>query len=228
VRILEAKVVLSRRGWLPATSAGFRAAVLDGCGLRRFAAGQTIYSRGDPPGGLWGLAAGQIAIEAPSADLGSYIAYFAGPGYWIGAAPTITRDPRHVGIVAARPSVLLHLPIAEFEAIAAKDPEAWRWLAVLPIQQSLLATGVATDLMIRDPRCRLVAILLRLAGCREPLAAYPPEPEEILISQEALAVIVNLSRTALGEMLRSLEREGRIARRYRRIQLDRERCLELL
>ena len=48
------------------------------------------------------------------------------------------------------------------------------------------------------------------------------------VGQEALAVIVNLSRTALGEMLRDFERQGAIARRYRRIRVDRSRCLELL
>lgn len=222
----EVRTVLSQRGWLAATPPGFRDAVLDRCEPRRFRAGAPIYQTGDPPGGLWGLAAGRIAIEVPSIDRGVLIGHFAGPGYWIGAAPTVLRDQRRVGVVAVRSSVLLHLPIAEFEALAQKDSQAWRWLAVLPIQQSLLATGVASDLMIRDPRRRLVAILLRLAGCRGPSATL--EPQDILASQEDLAGIVNLSRTSLGEMLRDLEPRGLIARRYRRIAIDAARMQSAL
>jgi CRP-like cAMP-binding protein len=113
--------------------------------------------------------------------------------------------------------VLLHLPIAEFEAIAAEDPQAWRWLAVLPIQQTVLATGVAEDLMIRDPRRRLLATLLRLAALRGPFAGT--EPQDVMVSQEDLASIVNLSRTAVGLMLRALEAEGLVGRRYSRIRI---------
>ena len=129
----------------------------------------------------------------------------------------MTGDPRQVGLVATRASLLLHPPIAEFEAIAAEDPQAWRWLAILPIQQALLATGVAEDLMIRDPRRRLLATLLRLAALRGPLAG--PEPLDIVVSQENLAAIVNLSRTATGLMLRAFEAEGLIERRYSRIRI---------
>jgi CRP-like cAMP-binding protein len=229
MQIDEAREIMSRRGWLPATPESIRTAVLERCGLRSFVAGEAIYRHGDPPGGLWGLAAGRIAIEPPAAsDFGAYIAYYAAPGYWIGAASIVTRTTRQVGISAARDCVLLHLSIADFEAIAVRDPSAWRWLAVLPIQQTLLATGVATDLMIRDPRRRLMAILLRLAGCRDSPGAGAAQPEEIVVSQEALAVLVNLSRTALGEMLRDFECNGLIARRYRIIRLNAEKGFAFL
>ncbi len=226
MNISDARSVLGARGWLAATPADFRDAVLGRCELRRIKGGTSVYRPDDPPGGLWGLAAGGVAIELASMDRGALFGHFAGPGFWIGAGPTVTRDPRRLGVVATRTSVLLRLPMAEFEAIAARDPQAWRWLAVLPIQQSLLAAGVAADLMIRDPRRRLMATLLRLAACHGPLAG--PEPREIVASQEELATIANLSRTALGEMLRDFERQGLIARRYRRITVDQAGCLAFL
>jgi hypothetical protein len=113
--------------------------------------------------------------------------------------------------------VLLHLPMAEFEGVAAADPHAWRWLAMLPAKQAILATGVAEDLMIRDPRRSLWAILLRLASRAEP--GSPAEYEEIAASQDDLACIANLSRTAVGVMLRGFEADGMIERRYRRIRI---------
>ncbi len=212
-----ARDILGKRGWLAATPEGFRNAVLKRCGLRTVGRDEPVYRRDDPPGGLWGLASGGLAIEVEPLDRGAMLGHFAGPGYWIGAAPLVTGSTRQVGLVATRPSVLLHLPIAEFEAIAAGDPQAWRWLAILPIQQTMLATGVAEDLMIRDPRRRLLATLLRLAALRGPFAGT--EPQDIMVSQENLASIVNLSRTAVGQMLRAFEVEGLIDRRYSSIRI---------
>lgn len=226
MRVPVARSVLSERGWLAATPASFRDAVLDRCELHCFESGKTVYCRDDPPGGLWGLAAGGIAIEITALDHGALFGHFAGPGYWIGAAPTVMRNTRHVGIVTTRPSALMHLSMTAFEEIAAMDSDTWRWLAVLPIQQAVLATGLASDLMIRDPRRRVMAILLRLAGRRGPFVVS--EPQEIVASQEEIAGIVNLSRTALGNMLRGFEKERLLERRYRRISVDSERCLAFL
>lgn len=226
MHLCEARTVLAERGWLPATPAPFREAILARTEARRFKRGEAIYNRGDPPGGLWGLATGGIAIEVESVERGPFFGHFAGPGFWVGAAPIITHNPRNVGLLATRASVLLHLPMAEFEAIAEHMPQAWRWLAILPLQQTMLAIGIAEDLMIRDPRRRTIALMLRLAACREPLAG--PEPQEIVASQENLASIVNLSRTALGEFLRDFERQGLIERRYRRIRIDKDAALKAL
>jgi DNA-binding MarR family transcriptional regulator len=63
----------------------------------------------------------------------------------------------------------------------------------------------------------LWAILLRLASSAGPAAS--PGGEEIAASQDELASIANLSRTAVGLMLRSFEASGLIERRYRRIRL---------
>ena len=213
----QARDILGKRGWLAATPEHFRIAVLARSFPRKVRRGEAVYQRGDPAGGLWGLASGGIAIEVAPLDQGALLGHFAGPGYWIGAAPLVTGDPRQVGLIATRASLLLHLPIAEFEAIAAEEPQAWRWLAILPIQQTLLATGVAEDLMIRDPRRRLLATLLRLAALRGPFAGS--EPRDIVVSQENLAAIVNLSRTAVGLMLRAFAAEDLIDQRYNRIRI---------
>ena len=212
-----ARDILGKRGWLAATPDHFRNAVLARSALRKVRRGEPVYRRGEPAGGLWGLASGGLAIEVAPLDRGSLLGHFVGPGFWIGAAPLVTGDSRQVGLVATRASALLHLPMAEFEAIAAADPQAWRWLAVLPIQQAMLATGVAEDLMIRDPRHRLLATLMRLAALRGPFAAA--EPQAIVVSQENLAAIVNLSRTAVGLMLRAFEAEGLVDRRYSSIRI---------
>lgn len=208
---------MASHGWLAVTPPVFRDQVLSRCILRNAEKGQRLFGRGDPPGGLWGLVSGTVAIEVESGQE-TFLGHFAGPGYWIGAGPTITGQDRSVGVVATRASRLLLLPSASFREIAAVDPEAWRWLAVLPMMQSLLAMGVAQDLMIRRPRDRLIAILLRLAACRGPFAKA--DPEVITSTQDEIAAMANLSRTATGKILRELEAIGCLSIGYRSICIE--------
>ncbi len=73
------------------------------------------------------------------------------------------------------------------------------------------------DLLIRDPARRTIAVLLRLAGRREPGAAN--SPVDIDTSQEDLATMSNLSRNAVGKILRRLEAEHVVRIGYRQITL---------
>lgn len=212
--------MLRARGWLSRTPASFREAVLSQCQLRSFAAGETIYAQGDTSTGLWGLAKGSVGIELSGLNQDPSFAYFSGNGFWIGAHTLVVGPGRQVGLVALRPSKMLHLPGATFHTIAQQqDLEAWRWLAVLPLIQVAVAMGTLTDLLIRDPKRRCAAILLRLAGCRGPVTL--DEPEEIHVTQEQLSEMMNLSRTALGGILRSFEAERLISRQYGRISINR-------
>ena len=224
--ISQAKQVLTMRGWLTKTPAPFREAVLSNCVLRDFAAGETIYAQGDRSGGLWGLAAGTIGVELAGDHRNPGFAYLTGRGFWIGAHPVVLGTDRQVGLVALRPSSLLHLPTASFLRLASEDPEAWRWLAVLPLMQTTLAFGVLDDLLIRDTRRRCAAVLLRLAGCRGPGAVS--EPDDIHVTQEQLAEMLNMSRTALGEVLRWFEARGLISRRYGKLTIDNTKLETLL
>jgi CRP/FNR family transcriptional regulator, cyclic AMP receptor protein len=218
MNISEARAVLSARGWLTKTPAHFRDAVLSNCELRSFSSGETVYAQGDRSGGLWGLAAGTVGIELSGQHRDPSFAYFTGKGFWIGAHALVLGTERQVGLVALRSCSLLHLPGTAFHGITLQNQEAWRWLALLPLLQNTLAFGVLEDLLIRDTRRRCAAVLLRLAGCRGPLAAT--EPDDVYVTQEQLAGMINLSRTALGEVLRGFEAKGFISRQYGKLTIE--------
>lgn len=215
-----ARAVLSDRGWLSKTPAWFREQVLEHSQLRSFAAGQTIFAQGDASEGLWGLAAGTLGVEMAGSKRAPSFAHLAGKGFWIGAHTLVLGPGRQVGLVALTPCQMLHLPASLFHVIARQDGEAWRWLSVLPLLQNAVAFGTLEDLLIRDPKRRCAAILLRLAGCRGPFAG--DEPEEVFATQEQLAEMINLSRTSLGDVLRGFEAQGYISRQYGRITIDRD------
>jgi CRP-like cAMP-binding protein len=223
-----ARALLATRGWLSLVPPGFREAVLAKSHVRSFARGDAVYRLDDPPGGLFGLASGGITLEIAPETRSPYIAHFMRPGMWFGAAALLTGQRRRVGITATRPSVLLHFHANDFAALASQDGEAWRWLSLIPLLNSDLAISVCDDLMIRDPKHRATAILLRLAGCRADAPAVD-DPTELDLTHDELATMTNLSRTTIGSLLRDYENKGWIEQSYRCITICnpaalRERC----
>jgi CRP-like cAMP-binding protein len=216
--IFSARTVVARQGWLRLVPVGFREAVLERSLMMSAATGETLYQVGDPPGGLYGLVSGSLAVSIAPGEDGPYIAHFVTPGTWVGEGPAVTDGPRLVGMAATRASWLLHLPLKGLQEILFRDPTGWRWIALLTMLHLETAIGAADDLMIRDHVRRCIAILLRLGGCRRPTSA-DEGPFEVQVNQVDLARLANIARTTAGAVLRDLAREGHIEHSYRHIRI---------
>lgn len=218
VDLSAASEIVSRQGWLSQVPESFRQKVLNRCLLENFAAGAVIYSLGDPPGGMYGLASGRCGVSIAPGERGPYLVHFAMPGTWFGELPAFTGLPRRVGLIAARDATVLHLPLPAIREIVRLDPGAWQYFAFVMIDHLGVALGAADDLLIRDHTRRFIAVLLRAAGCRN---ATPPsaEPIEIDVSQHDLAAMSNMARTTANTVLRKLERTGSVEVSYRRIRI---------
>lgn len=216
--LAQAHDIVSRQGWLGFVPSAFRQSVLDRCKLLQFKSEATIYSVGDPPGGMYGLINGGLALSIAPGERGPYIAHFAQPGTWFGEAAAFTEQPRRIGLAAGRDTEVLHLPLPAIREIVAADPGAWRFFGLASILHIDVAIGAADDLLIRDHFKRSVAVLLRLGGCRH----RTPEgvgPIEVDVGQEDFAMMTNLARTTAGTVLRALAADGHIEASYRRIRI---------
>lgn len=213
-----ARTIAVANGWLSLTPPSFQNAVLLRCRLQRFKAGESIYSVGDPPGGMFGLVAGGLGVTIAPGERGPYFGHLARPGTWFGEAAAMTRQPRRVGLTATRDAVLLHLPLSKIDEIVGEEPAAWRLFALVTIGHLDMAMGACDDLMMRDHVKRCVALLLRLAGCRH-VSATPPSLIEIDLSHDDIATLANVARTTAGAVLRSLEKAGHIEQSYRRVRI---------
>ena len=210
--------IVSRQGWLSYAPPPFRQAVLDRCKLQRLAAGATIYSVGDPPGGMYGLVTGSFAISIAPGERGPYVAHFGRAGTWFGEGAAFTEQPRRIGLAVTRDSEVLHLPLPAIREIVAADPGAWRFFGLAAVAHNDTALGAADDLLIRDHVKRTVAVLLRLGGCRY-RTPQGTQPIEIDVSQDDFATMTNQARTTAGAVLRKLEAEGRVDVSYRRVRI---------
>lgn len=216
--LTQAHDIISRDGWLSFVPPPFRQVVLDRCALQEFQDGATIYSIGDPPGGMYGLVMGNFAVSIAPGERGPYIAHFAQPGTWFGEAAAFTEQPRRIGLAVSRDTEALHLPLPAIREIVAVDPGAWRFFGLAAIAHNDVAIGAADDLLIRDHVKRSVAVLLRLGGCRYSTPASD-QPIEVDVSQEHFATMTNLARTTAGTVLRKFEADGLIDVSYRRVRI---------
>jgi CRP/FNR family cyclic AMP-dependent transcriptional regulator len=210
--------VVLRHGWLSQAPPAFQATVLNRCRLQRFAQGDAIFSIGDPPGGMFAMVSGGIAISVSPSQQGPYVAHFARPGSWFGEAAAITGQPRRVGLTVTRSTDLLHLPLHSIHEIVAQDPAAWRLFACATVGHLDAAIRAYDDLMIRDPSKRCIAVILRLGGGQQP----PPTESslvEVDLSQDDIATLANVARTTLNMLLRRLEKAGLLELSYRRIRV---------
>jgi CRP/FNR family transcriptional regulator, cyclic AMP receptor protein len=214
----EAKKRMRQIGWLSQTPEKFTTAVLGRCQLKNFGPGEPVFRIEDPPGGIYGLVSGTIAVSiAPNED-GPYFAHLMTPGNWFGLGAAAKRQSRAITLTAARQSQLLLFPMTEIDSIVAKNPDAWRHLVSLALMNSDIAIGAVGDLLIRDPVKRCIATLLRLSGHRHSsqdiALSYNAE-----VTQEELAHLSNLSRNATGSILRSMAKRGLLELSYRQIRV---------
>ncbi len=191
-------------GWASRLPPALQESLLAAARLRTLPAGSRLYAIGDSLGPIYFLARGCLAAEvSPSANppMKSMLLY---PGAWLGEGITASTD-RRVGVWATRKSAVLSVDAGDFRRVATRDPELWRHLALLALENHYRTMGLAHDLMIRGGRRRLSAILARLAGLRDEVV---PDPLVIDATQAEIAEMANLARSVVSSFLQEMERDG--------------------
>jgi len=221
------KDFLRHSDWLKKAPTSCQDAVLARGHVMTFAAGRIVYDVGDPPGGMMGVVRGHASVSTVSKEGLPKLSHIHRSGDWFGVAAILVREPRRVRVIAQVPLQMFVLPFREIDFII-NDPstrnDAWQHFARLIVSNQDVAVGVARDLMIRDSKIRCFAVLLRLGGYRYGSGAVEEQPE-VDLAQEDLAHLANLSRNAVGNILRELERANIIDISYRRLKILRPKAL---
>ncbi|MCB1500437.1 MAG: Crp/Fnr family transcriptional regulator [Bauldia sp.] len=205
-------------GWLSATPPRFRDLVLDRAVVRRYGPREVLHEAGDESGGMYGVAAGTIRLMLSAVDHGPYCGHLLRPGSWAGDVGAITGGARLGGLISSGESVVLYLARAAITGIVAEDPACWRHFVAGTMINLNTAFGAIADLMLRDHRKRLVAVLLRAAGARSEM---PPVERtiEVDLSQADIATMANVTRTTAGATLRRFEQAGLLKTGYGKVTI---------
>lgn len=212
-------------GWLGTLSEPLRAAVLRSANTHVFRPSETVYYSGADGSTLWGIGSGTIKMYISAGEEHLRFCHAVGPGYWFGELELLLNLPRLVEMRASGNARLLCLKDRDLHKIAKAFPEIWLAVARLAATNEALAVAAADDLMLRDPRKRLAATLLRLCGLRWD---FQDRPHSLVIPVTLLEIaeIANLSRSVAAKLLSALAANGTLEKEYGRVRISHPDRLE--
>ena len=214
---LEDRRLLTERGWLSLCSPELRDGVLAKCRVQVLEPGASLFRHGDPATGLVAVLSGAFAVSIVVPEFGPTVSHVMRPGAWFGESAYFGQ-PRSIGVHATRMARAGLLAMSDINAMVHADPGLWTAFAQLAVLNGQLAIGAAYDLMLRDPRQRCAATLLRLSGLRHapPLSGTPFELD---ITQADLAHMTNLSRNTVAVILKEFRAAHCVDWNYRHIRV---------
>lgn len=196
--------MLATMGWLADESAAFRERILSMGRMVRFARGKVLYTVGDPPDAIFGIAAGHVDLSLPVAADEEVLIYRAGPGFWIGDSALLARTDRGLTITAVTDCDVFRLPGPVIRAHLAGTPDDWPALFRLNHRNTMLSVSIFAELLSLPPAARFARTLLRVA-----------DPDGVVnATQEDLARLTGMSRASVRRAMADLVRSGVIQTGY--------------
>ncbi|WP_184522474.1 Crp/Fnr family transcriptional regulator [Variovorax sp. Sphag1AA] len=211
---------LEANPWFASMSRAQRDALLGAAELIHVRRGAMVFRQGDPVhvggAGFYGLAAGTIKISTLRQDGREAILAVLEPGNWFGEISLIDGSPRTHDATALSALDLLVVPYEAF-ARQMEDAAFARAVAALLAARVRGLYGLMEDATLRGLRARVARRLMSLA--RGDVTQSPELRRTVSLPQEALAMMLGVTRQTLSKELNAMAEEGVIALRYGRIDL---------
>ncbi|MFV3129059.1 Crp/Fnr family transcriptional regulator [Niveispirillum sp. KHB5.9] len=176
------------RGWLAAAAC-----------RRSLADGEHVYRLGDPPDGLYRVLSGGVRLASYPQGGRQLVNFTVPAGRWFGILSTLDREPQPHDAAAAGRTWLLHIPLADIDALTKVTPDLYRHLALLSCRQQRAAIDQVGTSMLHSPPARLAHVLLDMGGSGQ-----------VRVNRADLASRVGLSRDGLSRLLAHAEGAGLI------------------
>ena len=200
-------------GALPLTERKAMLAVAETVPVR---AGEMLYRKGDTTGGFFCVVQGAVKISTLGEDGREGILSVIEAGNWFGEATLIDGLPRPHDATAVLASTVLVIQPQAFKRLMQRSAFA-RAMAVLMCGRVRVLYGMVEDAMLRSTRTRIARRLLTLARGDATQASYARA--SVAVSQEALAMMLGITRQTLSKELKVLVRDGVLGLGYGRIEI---------
>lgn len=211
-------VLTGNEGWFGRAPKDFQDALLSRCEWLARTAGQPIYQAADQQADLLGVADGAIEIYSRFGAGDNPLLHIGYEGLWVGYGSFLSGQRPRVTVVARIDTLLARVPRRVVLEQLAQHPDGWRILANAALEYGDMAISAYADSLIPDNARRCACTLLRIAGLQHPRRSRP-ERTDVLVTQDELATMVNVSRTTLVQVLQGLERRGLIEQGYRALRV---------
>ncbi len=211
---------MERNPWFTSMPRAQREALLGAGELIHVRRGAMVFRQGDPihaaGGGFYGLLAGTIKISSLRQDGREAILAVLEPGNWFGEITLIDGSPRTHDATALEALDLLVVPPAAF-AQQMRDVVFANAMAAMLAARVRMLYGLTEDATLRSLRARVAHRLLVLA--RGDATQSVLLRRTLMLPQEALAMMLGVTRQTLSKELNALAGEGVLALGYGRIEL---------
>ncbi|MGI9132387.1 MAG: Crp/Fnr family transcriptional regulator, partial [Rhodoferax sp.] len=182
----------------------------------RVGAGEMLYRKGDGAGAFFGVVRGVFKVSTLGADGREGILSMLEAGNWFGETTLLDGLPRPHDVTAVQGSEVLVIGPAAFARLLQRPAFSQAMHRLLCSRVRTLYTLVE-DSMLRSTSVRVTRRLLALARGDATLASSTRA--SVAVSQEALAMMLGLTRQTLSRELKRLVRAGAVALAYGRIEI---------
>lgn len=215
--------------WFGALPLPERQALLADADVLRLPAGAMLFRQGDAAlaagGGFYALVQGLIKVSTVRQDGREAILAVLEPGNWFGEISLLDGSPRTHDATALTAIDVLVVPPAAF-ACQMQGLVFAQAMALLLAARVRGLYGLMEDTTLRGLRARVAHRLLTLA--RGDATQSPDVRPAVLLPQEALAMMLGITRQTLSKELAALARDGVLKLGYRRIDIVSVAQLEAL
>ncbi|MCO5400442.1 Crp/Fnr family transcriptional regulator [Ralstonia soli] len=185
------------------------------------AAGAFLFRQGDPmdAGSLafFGVASGVLKLSIFNAEGDEAILALVEPGNWFGGVSTLDQQPRGHCAIALEDAEVLGVSVERFEALM-RDAAFAGAIARLVAARLRLAYGSLAGAALQGTRARVARRIAALAHGDMSQAAQGRA--NISTSQDALSMMLGISRQTLSKELQALVKLGAIRLRYGHIEIQ--------
>jgi CRP/FNR family transcriptional regulator len=187
--------------------------------VRRFPAGELLFSEGQPCERLYVVAAGRIRVFKTSSAGREQVLTIEGPGNSIAELPVFDGGPYPASAAAIEESQLLFVSRNDFRTCCLQHPEVS--LKVLQIVGARLRrlVGIIEELSFTTLRHRLITWLLREAQAQGRKTAEGTVLE-LRISHQEIAAHIGTVRELVSRIMARLQAQGLIQVQGARLQFS--------
>lgn len=213
---LEIPVAMLGNPWFSGLPPRTQHALMTAADRLLMSAGEMLYRQGDAPGGFIGVARGSFKVSTLRKDGKEGILAVMEAGNWFGETSLLDGMPRPHDVTALETTEVLVVGQAAFDRLM-RSPAFAGAISLLLSNRVRLLYGLVEDAMLRSIGTRVARRLLALARGDATLAR--DFRSVVLVPQEALAMMLGVTRQTLSKELKQLAHDGVLLVGYGRIDI---------
>ena len=213
----DCRELLRAGRWFRGIPTALQDELLAAAALRRLQPEERIFSRGDPPSGLFAVIEGGVRVTATTDGGKEALLTLVEAPSWFGEIAVFDGLARTHDAIAETEATVLQVRQAALDALLAREPAYWRELALLMTHKLRLMFVVFEEAAVLPIAVRLARRLLTMA---EGYGKWHDKKSRVVtVKQEQLAAMLAISRQTANQALRRLEAQGVVRLTYGEIEI---------